>query len=65
MVETALQKGELVEILASSQPDQVPRVLLDPRYRYVEPKCASLLIFFCLAANSWVLSLGGFIKISH
>lgn len=46
LLDTALQKGELVEVLKSHQADHVHVYYYYPRYRYVQPKVRKFIDFF-------------------
>ena len=46
LLDTDLQKGELVEILKNYQTDQVPVYYYYPRYRYIQPKVRKFIDFF-------------------
>lgn len=46
LLDTALQKGELVEIFRNLQMDNVPVYYYYPQYRFIQPKVRTFIDFF-------------------
>ncbi len=46
LLDSSLQKGELVEVLKNYQADRIPVYYYYPRYRYIQPKVRKFIDFF-------------------